>query len=135
MDQDSNFVTLQLSFAFQISFTVTLCLAKLSILALYHRIFSRSTGKWFRWSLWAIAVYIVLWFIGCFLDFFLECQPLDSMWYGGCGPDHATTITIGILDIVSDFAIYLLPQPIVWRLNMSARHKIGVTVLLVLGLL
>jgi hypothetical protein len=109
-------------------------LAKLSLLILYARIFAIRDGK-YRIILWIIGTWVILWVIGVYLDVFLECRPLDSIWTEGCAPSFPTSVTTGVFNVVSDLAIVIFPQPIIWKLQMPVGKKIGVAVVILFGLL
>lgn len=38
-----------------------------------------------------------------------------------------------VLNVITDFLILVLPMPVVWKLHMSLRRKIGVSLLFVMG--
>jgi hypothetical protein len=40
-----------------------------------------------------------------------------------------------VLNIISDVAVLLLPQPQVWKLQMPLKRKIGVSIIMMLGVL
>ena len=104
------------------------------MLALYVRVF-RMTDKWFRYSIYVITAYIVLWTIGVYLDILLTCRPVSKYWTANCAPTYSTTVSTGVLNIISDVAVLLLPQPQVWKLQMPLKRKIGVSIIMMLGVL
>jgi hypothetical protein len=122
------------NFALQLFYAPCLALAKLSILALYHRIF-RISGKAFNWAIYGVAVWIILWFIGVYLAILLGCHPIHTYWTASCAPTYTTSITTSVTNIISDIAVLLLPQAQVWGLQMPIRKKIGLSIVFLMGLL
>lgn len=41
----------------------------------------------------------------------------------------------GSIQVISDFAIFLLPQPVIWKLKMTWQKRLGVSVVFGVGLL
>lgn len=52
---------------------------------------------------------------------------------GHCIGSHQLGVASGTLNVVSDFLILTLPLPIIWRLQMSTRKKVGVIAIFALG--
>jgi hypothetical protein len=44
-------------------------------------------------------------------------------------------MTLGSFNLVSDIFILILPQRIIWRLNMSREKKIGIALMFAVGLM
>lgn len=69
-----------------------------------------------------------------------RCIPREKIWNpffegGRCYVKMGVTgFASGIVNIVSDFAILLLPQWVIWNLNTSKSKRAGVSVLFVIGL-
>ena len=118
----------------EFSYTPCLALAKLSICALYLRIFTQ-VDRWFRISVYTTIVWICLWMVGTYLGTFLSCLPAETIWTEDCAPPESITIATGVLNVISDIALLVLPQPIVWGLQMPVQRKLCISVLLALGLL
>ncbi|KAH7115877.1 hypothetical protein B0J11DRAFT_593502 [Dendryphion nanum] len=109
-------------------------IGKLAGLALYHRIFGIYQGV--RWQIYGIA------FIGLVL-------PIMSLWYAAaCHPprDKGWTsfnpkcqgvfvfgITVGAATLLVDVLIAILPWPIIIRLKLPLKKRIGVGVVLLVG--
>ena len=77
-----------------------------------------------------------------FLSFFLtvlRCRPIRKAWYvdfveGTCLNVDAIYAMMGVFNVLSDFAIFLLPQTAIWKLQMSLKRKIGVSAIFFTGL-
>ncbi|CAG8971538.1 hypothetical protein HYALB_00005434 [Hymenoscyphus albidus] len=135
MDNPGDLVNFgKVNFALQVAYPGTLGFAKLSILALYVRIF-RVAGDPFMFAVWATATWIILWMIGVYLVVLLGCMPLHTYWTATCRPTYPTSVTTGVLNIVSDIAVLVLPQAQVWGLQMPMRRRAGLSVIFLLGVL
>ncbi|KAI1278913.1 hypothetical protein F5Y07DRAFT_387796 [Xylaria sp. FL0933] len=107
---------------------------KMSMLCLYHRIYTTPTFR--RWNYCAMAL-LVIYFVGFIPLFLTNCIPLSQYWDpqpgGWCRDtiigDNATVAA----NLVLDFIVLTLPLPILWRLRMSIRDKLTVTALFGFG--
>jgi hypothetical protein len=108
-------------------------MAKLSLVALYGRTLAIEQKQ--RMFLWGVAAWVTLWMIGTYLDVFLECRPISSIWTKTCAPSFLTSVLTGVFNVLSDLAILIFPQPILWKLNMPPNQKIGLAALFLVGLL
>ena len=76
--------------------------------------------------------------IGVILDTFLFCRPFARIWNallpGTCGSATANVLSTSIANMIVDTMIILLPMPVVWRLQMSTKKKVYLTVIFGLGL-
>ena len=115
---------------------------KLSILLQYLRIFRPTRqGNLFLY----LGVHACIWiiFLFYFLDIMFEvvmCVPREKIWNplmttGHCFDDSAAYRATGIFNVLSDFAILILPIPSVWRLKIPLRKKIGLVSVFSAGLL
>jgi hypothetical protein len=105
-------------------------LPKLSILALYLRIF---TTKPYRYGAFFIAgILIAQWIIAWILTGIM-CTPFAYLWDkeipGGHCLDQTRIFTwFSFPNIVTDIMMLLLPLPVVWQLHTSKNQKIGLTI-------
>ncbi|KAF2185205.1 hypothetical protein K469DRAFT_707981 [Zopfia rhizophila CBS 207.26] len=123
----------KVNLALQTAYPLTIGLARLSILALYHRIFSK-TSLIFTYAIWACVVYNILWIIGIELVVYLQCRPISLLWTGHCTPARKTTVSTSILNILADIFVLILPQPMLWGLRLPIRKKLGISVIMLMGL-
>ncbi|KAF2737795.1 hypothetical protein EJ04DRAFT_430322, partial [Polyplosphaeria fusca] len=112
---------------------------KLSILALYRRIFSRATG-WFTATLNCTALFVILYTIPQCFTYVFRCVPVESLWteYGPgtkvtCVNFQAIMVSFGIINIITDWFILLLPLPVLLGLKLERRAKWSICVLFLLG--
>ncbi len=68
-----------------------------------------------------------------------HCIPFRKIWDltvpGTCYNWTYGLLIASIINVVSDVAIFILPQAVIWKLNMSRRRKIGLSFIFTLGLL
>lgn len=102
--------------------------SRCSILLLYLRIFP--TG-WVRVGSWITLVYLLLFLIAQIITSCLICRPLELFWT--VGPSAPTCINLflfyqinGILNIVGDVAVMVLPIPSIVKLQTSKSRKAGI---------
>lgn len=135
---------------YAISVTQNICVmfVKLSILSFYHRVFTNRI-RYFKISLIAVGVYVIILGIGSTVEFIVQCLPIHLFWArayllagvanphpvkGTCLPQalHVAFPLIG--NIVSDVVILLLPAAGLWNLQMVRAKKFSVYFALSLGI-
>lgn len=114
---------------------------KLSILLQYSRIFNPARKRDLpTFVAFQICIWIMLLFylVACFFVIF-ECSPREKIWnklettgycYNGDVRDKAS----GIFSVLSDFAIFILPMPSIWKLQMPLRKKLLTSIVFAVGL-
>ena len=124
-------LTMKLLYLESIAYGTTAFFAKVSILFQYSRIFN-PTGRGNLPLFVAIRIGIIsifiLYFVIMSLDIF-QCIPIEKSWNklittGHCFDFNAAYKTTGIFNVLSDFAILIMPMPCVWNLNMPLRKKL-----------
>ncbi|KAI1067930.1 hypothetical protein LB506_013014 [Fusarium annulatum] len=118
-------------------YTYALFAIKLTFLIHYYRIMSVSNMRWLY--LGALG-FIILWGTYQGIGVFFFCIPIQSFWDSGvkgrCLLAQPTMWLIsGIVHIVTDFAIIVMPLPIVWKLQLPRYQKIYLTGIFGLGTL
>lgn len=116
--------------------SLSLGLTKLSILALYTKIFSVGS---FVLVTQACAVFVVLWAMVLFIGAFTICTPVTYNWdkfttVGTCGDVRMLWAVTGGLNIFSDLVIMLLPMPYLYGLSLQLYKKIALMVTFGIGL-
>lgn len=131
-------VFLEITFAQQLSSTLTFGLTKLSVLLFYKRVFR---GNTFNAAVWTMISIIGVWSVAFFFANLLQCYPISTNWEasGGqvtsCINTNMMYLAQAWTDVLTDLMILSLPIPCIWALQMPARHKVGVTAIFLLGLL
>ncbi|KAF7957211.1 hypothetical protein EAE96_002801 [Botrytis aclada] len=108
---------------------------QLSILFFYIRIFG--VKRWLRNTLYVAVAIISGWWISAFISEVTACIPLAAAWTPGlkgtCINDEEICTAVGMMHVVFDFLILLLPIPIIWRLQMPTWSRVTVSLLLSVG--
>ncbi|RWA05041.1 hypothetical protein EKO27_g10070 [Xylaria grammica] len=109
---------------------------KVSILDIYIRIFPI---KSFIAICRGFIAFQVAWVLAAFLEILLLCRPLAYQWDksipgGVCGSFFQSYYSTHIIIFITDFALALLPVPVLWKLKMEPRKKISVALMFALGL-
>lgn len=128
----------RIAFAVQFPYGFTMGFVRLSIISLEYRIFTPYRS--FRYICYAMMALVVAWVIFVVVAALAVCQPLPYYWdksiQGGyCGDQTNIYRAIAAIGIGTDLIIFIAPIPMIWRLNMRMRQKIGVLIIFALGLL
>ncbi|CAI6340150.1 unnamed protein product [Periconia digitata] len=111
--------------------------SKLGLLLQIARIFSDKQRNYIFWASWTLIVANGILYLGVFLSFLLACWPREKIWNdrapGRCIDTNASMISTSALNVVSDFAILILPIWSVLQLRMPVRRKIGVSAVFATG--
>lgn len=93
---------------------------------------------------WAIRILLatnmVYYIIATLLEAF-RCTPQRRLWADfyerGYCPINAVVLNLAasVINVVSDVGILVLPQWVIWRLNMARATKAGVSALFLIGIL
>ncbi|CAI6339121.1 unnamed protein product [Periconia digitata] len=118
------------------SYSTNLMFTKLSILALYYRIFSLTRG-WIP-TLWAFAVFVIALGITQPLVYIFHCIPIQWSWDENtpnmkCIDFSLAIAVLGTIHIITDWLLLLLPIPVVWSLRLGQRAKISICALFAVG--
>ena len=119
----------------QIFYKFTINLTKLSVLFLYLRIFSQ---RWFRITCYACVAVVSAYTVACIFATIFQCTPVEYVFnkniQGNCFNNTAFWYANAIYNIVTDFIILASVPGVVWSLSLSTRQRIGLTLVLGLGI-
>lgn len=124
----------KLLYFFQLFYVVGPPTIKLSLLCLYKRIF---VVHRFLCLVYGMMVLISVWLIvSTFLAIF-DCIPIHAFWTGGgrCLDFKGFGIGYAVVNITTDFAIWLMPIPMVWNVQIPTGQKVALSLIFILGLL
>ncbi|KAL4803356.1 hypothetical protein BDV18DRAFT_162920 [Aspergillus unguis] len=126
----------QLIIPLQFLWVLSLSCTKISILCLYLRIFP---VRWLVISSWATMSVIVAWAIATILAGCLICRPFAYNWDktiegGSCGDQVASFTATGVINLVTDVIVLVLPMPSLSRLQMATYKKVTLITVFGLGL-
>lgn len=128
---------LKLLIANQVTYAIALGLVKCSLLLSMVRIFH--VFKTFRLVAYLAMALCICWALQTILIAFLICRPISYNWdqvnqTGTCGDLTAAYVSIGIVDVITDIIIFILPLPLINRLKMRRSSKYATMGLFALGL-
>lgn len=128
----------------RILYCINMFLIKLAILLQLLRVFvplkMRNAMFWACHALiWLNFIYYTIY---VFLAIFY-CNPVKKGWSqqlyppieGSCLDLHAAYIAGAVINTASDFSIVILPQPVIWHLQLSTKRKVGLCVIFLIGLM
>ncbi|KAK2603666.1 hypothetical protein QQS21_004139 [Conoideocrella luteorostrata] len=128
----------------------TFSLIKLALLFFYRRLFLVNQA-WLRIAWWANMVYVLLWLIGATGFYAFQCWPpiyYFMQYYhrynrpppypitGQCNATTVTNVSIPLIfGLFSDIMVLILPVATIFRLHMTRKAKIGLTLVFSVGLI
>ena len=119
----------------RVLFIPILGLAKMSICALYLRVFSAT--KWGRYSMIACFTFIVLYTIPIEISAIVICKPVQKYWYrnipGTCSTSKLSFWIIGVCTLVSDLWILAVVTPRIIKLNLRLQQKVALLLIVSMG--
>jgi hypothetical protein len=127
----------QLIIPLQFLWVLSLSCTKISILYLYILIFPI---RWVVWGSYMTMSIIVAWTVATILAGCLVCQPFAFNWDksipgGSCG-DQVTSFTItGIINLITDIVVLLLPMRPLYQLQMATFKRVTLVAVFGLGTL
>ncbi|KAF3761233.1 hypothetical protein M406DRAFT_221390, partial [Cryphonectria parasitica EP155] len=137
IDPNSVILTLKLIIPFEALYGITIMLIKFGVLSFYGRMFALTS--WFKLSLRITAATVFLWMASIVLETFLLCRPLAYNWdtsiEGVCGDRNAAYVIAGVMNMITDFMVLLLPVPAIWQLKMPTGQKVGLVGVFSMGVL
>lgn len=129
-------IFLKLFFAAEIFYVLTIAFAKFSILLLYCSLFP---GKSFSLYAKLIAAVVLSWATACIFGVIFSCVPVQGYWdlevkmHSTCINSTKFFIGNAIPNMFTDAAILLLPMRKIWELHMSAKRKVVVSGMFLMG--
>ncbi|KAI2640840.1 hypothetical protein GGS26DRAFT_179833 [Hypomontagnella submonticulosa] len=118
-------------------YDVAIASTKLSILALYYRIFA---AEKFRNIVVITAACVCMWLVAMEVVLGLGCRPVQGWWdatvaaTAQCVDKVAFTYSTNITNLLTDIWIFIMPIPIILKLQASRNKKIGLCFLFSVGL-
>ncbi|RYP92937.1 hypothetical protein DL770_000987 [Monosporascus sp. CRB-9-2] len=131
---------LQAIYSTRLLYVVATMLVKMSLLMFYLRLDQRPL---MRWTVYILMFVVVGFSIASFGILTFSCYPPAMFWdvrgsiQGKCidpNTQQAFYDANGALNIVIDLAIYTVPIPMLWKIQIPTRQKIALTFIFGLGL-
>ncbi|KAF6241446.1 hypothetical protein HO173_000156 [Letharia columbiana] len=111
---------------------------KISILLQYITLFVAHRGTNFHYFVQGLIWTNILYYTIITLLYLFECTPRQKLWDpttpGHCFGRDQLGVASGIINVISDFSILILPLPIIWRLQISWYKKSRVIAVFGFGL-
>ncbi|KAL8664208.1 MAG: hypothetical protein Q9168_007955 [Polycauliona sp. 1 TL-2023] len=124
----------------QILFFWAATLNKISLLCFYRRLTLNGIYQsWYKYCIKGGIIFLVCMLIAFFISALFACQPLRAFWSPlATFPHHCIDegnymLSFGILTVVLDFVILLLPIPLVRTLQLSVKQRIAIGTLFGMG--
>lgn len=115
----------------------TLGFIKTSVLSLYLRLIP---SRGFRQLALVMLVILIAQALANIFTCIFECRPISYAWnqvvpgsHGKCIHINEFYLANAALNILTDFMTYTLPMPMLWKLQLPKRQKIGLITILGLG--
>ncbi|KAJ5911450.1 uncharacterized protein N7473_000753 [Penicillium subrubescens] len=114
-------------FVCEILYTLSLCFTKYSILLFFWRIFGSTN---IRIPIYILAFLITAWGLGVILTTCFQCVPIQGLWdysiKAHCGVNiNSFFIGNAVPNIITDWALLILPLPYVWKVQRNNVQKIA----------
>lgn len=113
---------------------ISVALPKLSLLALYHRIFGTSMSKKTVWTCWAIAAVVIGNCVANVIVAISQCRPVKEMW------TSSDRVNIGtwwrwcsVTNVITDVVVFAIPISHVLRMHTSLKVKFGLAITFATG--
>lgn len=136
IDPEAVVTFLKIELANFLIWIVVVSVVQLSILAFYVRIFGTHVA--FRRACYVVIALVIGEGITGFFPELFSCTPVSKWWDsnqdGTCINGNLYCGIISPIHVALDFAIVILPMPLIWNLQMSVRNKLVLSFLLCLGL-
>ncbi|OTA57986.1 hypothetical protein K449DRAFT_437007 [Hypoxylon sp. EC38] len=121
-------------------YAVTLMMIKVTILLEWLHIFvPTGTRNYFFWIAHALLWINVLFYSAAIIALNLTCIPHEKYWNrllpGRCISDRPLDIASAVVNFLVDFCILVLPQRVIWNLNIPSKKRIGVSAVFSIGVI
>ncbi|KAI0023351.1 hypothetical protein F4780DRAFT_729424 [Xylariomycetidae sp. FL0641] len=119
---------------------VTLLLIKTAILLEWQRVFvPRGVKNAFFWTCNIVLCIHVLYHSAWILSENLSCSPYHKIWDklspgGHCINLKAIYLPAAAINLVTDIVIFILPQKVIWDLQLPKKNRLGVSLIFTIGL-
>ena len=115
---------------------IAVFLIRASVLVLYIRIFCTRS---FRITCYVVHGINFAFFVSTILSTGLICRPLSYSWDksipgGKCGDQKSLDLYIGIVNLLLDICVVVLPMPVLWGLQMAISKKLVLSGMFGLGI-
>lgn len=123
------------------AYSACLPFLKIAILLDWNRIFFQHDKKTsvFWWGCAALSVLQAVWGVACIILLNMQCRPHEAIWKfyleSTCYDLPSVMLTSASVQVFTDITMVLLPQKVIWSLQMNWQRKVGVSIVFGVGLL
>lgn len=130
----------QLSLIIESVYAPCMWFIKLALFVLYLEVFGRL--RWLRYLVFAGIIINGLFSIASMVAFIVMCGPkngqsqfsyISALASPMCTRSRSLVIILGVVNVISDLYLILIPLPAVWSLQLSFRKKIGLSAMFFTG--
>ncbi|KAH9999737.1 hypothetical protein F4779DRAFT_605203 [Xylariaceae sp. FL0662B] len=135
--QDWHIVRLmQALYAHQFLYATSLGLVKISIVLMFMRMFF---GRRFHVAALGVMSFSIAWMILAMIIELLICHPINMAWDSNvlgdkCGDRVSASLSVGIIDIINELFIIMLPIPMVWKMQTEKRYLVAIVCIYAIGI-
>ncbi|KAL8809828.1 MAG: hypothetical protein Q9200_003074 [Gallowayella weberi] len=138
MSSTAELIRRQMFISWMTLYGASITTAKIAILLLYIRVFTTELRR-FTLAVTVIGTFIVATGITTIVGSVLQCMPIAYNWDkttpGRCINEVNFARYMAIANIITGFAMLILPLPMVWRLNINVPQKIALTATFLHGIM
>ncbi|KAI9147983.1 Satratoxin biosynthesis SC7 cluster protein [Paramyrothecium foliicola] len=124
----------QLFYSAQMLYIMIQVTAKVSILALFWRIF---TARWFRLAVWGCIAFLISHGLLFLLLITFQCIPVNAIWDRSISAKCLNVTAVGwagaVFSILEDIVILVLPIPEVLKLQLTFKKKVALCLMFSIG--
>ncbi|KAI0970100.1 hypothetical protein F4678DRAFT_480782 [Xylaria arbuscula] len=127
-------------YTFLTAYAVMMFFAKTAILLEWIRIFvaDRQRNAFFYAACFLIGLNTGVYAAGAIATG-LACIPREKLWHpwipGRCIDRYVLDTFTAFVNLAIDLGVFLLPQKVIWKLQMSKKRKIGISILFSVGII
>ncbi|WYZ35928.1 hypothetical protein EsH8_X_000575 [Colletotrichum jinshuiense] len=126
----------KLSIVNRVFYNSYLWLQKLVLLDVYRRLLLNLRFE--KITIWSFSFVFFATYVACQVTTFSECNPFHLYWQvvpdpGSCSKAQMQLVVVGVLNIVTDFMLLVLPLPLVFSLKTPWQRKVQLYALFTLG--
>ncbi|KAI1773207.1 hypothetical protein F4818DRAFT_423571 [Hypoxylon cercidicola] len=128
------------TFLFITFYSLTMLFAKAAILIEWIHVFVPLPNRnAFFWICCAIIIVNTMLYVAAIIATQLACIPREKLWFptisGTCINRKPLDECVIVFNLAVDILILLLPQRVIWKLNLKGKQKIGISVIFSVGIL
>ena len=127
-------ITCQALFPLPVLYPVCSFFAKMVLLLFYLRL---SPVQWFKWSIYFAMFFLFSTQVAIFFAAIFPCKPVAKAWdpflEGTCIDQKPIYQATAITGVISDVFLIAIPIPMVVKLQLPRRQKIGLMLMFMVG--